>query len=265
MRGLIRYSFLPLLLVILITTSCNLAGKQKLEEAQDNSSAKLNVASATGLRFAMAEIGAAFEKESGIKVVFQFASSGNLAQQIAGGAPVDLFCSANANFVEDLVSQGDIIEGSLHNFALGRIVLAVNKELSLEVDMLDDLLSDQVDVVVIANPSHAPYGIAAKEALKNEGLWDRLEDKLVYAESVSQAMQYVQTGNAPVGIIAQSFAGIQEIDYLVIDEELYTPLDQVLGIVSHSQQQELAARFAAFLTGQEGRAILEQHGFYLPR
>ncbi len=257
--------FLLQLLVILMNTSCSLLYEQEIQKAQNKSSEELHVAAATGLRFAMEEIGAAYEEETGIKVVFQFASSGNLAQQIAGGAPIDLFCSANASFINNLVSQGDIIEDSLNTFAMGRVVIAVNEEFPLEINMIEDLLSDQIDFIVIANPNHAPYGFAAKEALKNEGLWYQLEDKLVYAETVSQAMQYVQTGNVPVGIIALSFAGVPGIEYSLIDEELHTPLEQVLGIVSHSRKKELSARFASFLYGQESRTILEQHGFYLPQ
>lgn len=263
-KSIIYVIFLQLLL-IMIPASCGLVDKQEIQKVEDNSSAELHVAAATGLRFAMEEIGSAFEEDTGVKVVFQFGSSGNLAQQIAGGAPVDLFCSANVSFVDNLVSQGDVIEESLYIFAMGRIVLAVNEEFPLDVDVLGDLLSDQVDIVVIANPNHAPYGFAGKEALQNEGLWDQIEDKLVYAETVSQAMQYVQTGNAPVGIIALSFADVPGIKYSLIDEELHTPLKNVLGVVSHSRKKEMAARFAAYIRGQEGRAILEKHRFCLPQ
>ncbi len=265
LRKVLICTFLLQLLFILMTTSCSLFDEQEIQKAQNNSSEELHVAAATGLRFAMEEIGAAYEEETGVKVFFQFGSSGNLAQQIAGGAPIDIFCSANASFVDNLVSQGDVLEDSLHTFAMGRVVIAVNEEFPLEVNMLEDLLADQLDVIVIANPNHAPYGFAAKEALQNKGLWDQLEDKLVYAETVSQAMQYVQTGNAPVGIIALSFAGAPGIEYSLIDEEFHTPLEQMLGIVSHSRKKELAARFAAYLSGEEGRATLEQHGFYLPQ
>ena len=265
LRGIFICIFFLQVFVILMTTSCSLFDEQEIQKAQNNCSDELHVAAATGLRFAMEDIGAAFKEETGVIVVFQFASTGNLAQQIAGGAPVDLFCSANASFIERLASQGDIKEESLQTFALGRIVLAANEGFPLEIDLLEDLLSEQVEAVVIANPNHAPYGFAAKEALQNEGLWVQLEDKLVYTETVSQAMQYIQTGNAPVGIIALSFAGASGIEYSLIDEELHTPLEQVLGIVSHSRKKELAARFAAYLSGQEGRAILEQHGFFLPQ
>ncbi len=265
MREIVKYNLFLLTIMVFIFTACNQTDIQEIEKVDVNSTRELHVAAATGLRFAMEEIGAAYEKETGVKVVFQFGSSGNLAQQIANGAPVDFFCSANPDFIEGLASQGDVIADSLHAFALGRVVLAVNEELPLEVDVLKDLASDQLDVIVIANPNHAPYGFAAKEILQNEGLWDQLESKLVYAETVSQAMQYVQTGNAPVGIIALSFAGVPGIEYSLIDEELHTPLEQVLGIVSHSRKKELAARFAAYLSGQKSRAILEQHGFYLPK
>ncbi len=250
-----------LLVLSLIINACDSVTGQ---EEQPGNRDELHIAAAAGLRFAFEEIGEVFEIEKGIRVVFQFGSSGNLAQQISSGAPVDLFISANKSFVEDLVAKGDILDETVEPFATGRIVLAVNKQSGLEVHSLGDLICDEIDYISIANPSHAPYGMAAKEALKNKGLWDKLEDKLVYGETVTQAMQFVRTGNAPVGIIALSIAGVPEIKSFPIDEVLYNPLEQMLGVVSHSQQKELALEFAAFVNGPRGQAILKKHGFDMP-
>lgn len=249
------------LLLIVIIPACEPATKQK---EQPTVTRELHIATAAGLRFAFEEIGEVFEVEKGTRVVFQFGSSGNLAQQISSGAPVDLFISANKSFVEDLVAKGDILDETVELFAIGRIVLAVNKQSGLEVHSLNDLSCDEIDYISIANSSHAPYGMAAKEALENKGLWDQLEDKLIYGETVTQAMQFVRTGNAPVGIIALSIAGVPEIESFPVDEMLYNPLEQMLGVVSHSQQKELALEFAAFVNGPRGQAIMKKHGFDMP-
>ncbi len=249
-------------IVLSIFTSACAATTEREEPFTETE--ELHVAAASSLRFAFEEIGGIFEAEKDIRVVFQFGSSGNLAHQIASGAPVDLFASANKNFIDHLVDNGDILQESTALYAIGRVVLAVNIQSQLEILSLEDLISDEIDYISIANPSHAPYGLAAKEVLESKGLWSLVEDKLVYGETVSQALQFVQTGNAPVGIIALSYADVPEIEYFLVDEALHTPLEHTLGVVSHSQQQMLAMEFAEFITSLQGREIMEKHGFYLP-
>lgn len=250
-----------LILALLLTGGC--ASPPPVSDSTEQT-VELHVAAASDLRFAFEELGRLFEEEEGVKVVFQFGSSGNLAQQIANGAPIDLYASANQKFVEDLIDSGDILPESKALYAIGRIVVAVNRKAEVKVDSLDDLLSDTIDHIAIANPAHAPYGLAAQEALESVGLWDKLAEKLVYGENVSQAMQFVQTGNAPVGIIALSVANVPELDYFLVDESLHNPLEQMLGIVSHSGSQEMAARFAAFVGSDVGIGVMESYGFYLP-
>ncbi len=250
-----------LLMLLLLFNACN---SEKGQEEQLGNSDELHIAVAAGLRFALEEISQAFEAENDIKIVFQFGSSGNLAQQISSGAPIDLFLSSNQNFIEGLVAGGDILEESIAHFAMGRIVLAVNKQADLDIQVLEDLLDEDIIYISIANPSHAPYGMAAKEVLEKMGLWHKLEKKLVYGETITQAMQYIQTGNAPAGIIALSSAVVPEIDYFLIDNSLHSPLIHTLGIVSRSERQELASEFVAFINSPRGKAIMEEYGFCQP-
>ncbi|MBI5286892.1 MAG: molybdate ABC transporter substrate-binding protein, partial [Deltaproteobacteria bacterium] len=142
----------------------------------------LTIAAAADLSFALKEIVQGFEREKGIKVILSFGSSGLLAQQIENGAPFDAFFSANAGYIERLKGKGLIISGSETLYARGRIVLAVNRASGIKVERLEDLLNPNIRKVAIANPNHAPYGQAAKEALKSLNLWDRLIPKLVYGE-----------------------------------------------------------------------------------
>jgi molybdate transport system substrate-binding protein len=253
--------FLFFILIVFLLASCT-AKNETVDLV--NKDKKITVAAASDLRFAFEEIGNLFEEKTEIKTVFQFGSSGNLAHQIANGAPIDLYASANKKFVEELFENGDIIEETMELYAIGRIVLAVNKNANLNVVNLEDLLSNEIDHISIANPSHAPYGLAAKEALESAGLWDLVEEKLVYGENVSQAMQFIETGNASVGIIALSIANADAIEYTLIDDNLHNPLEQMLGVVSHSNNKELAKEFASFVNGPIGRPVMEKYGFHLP-
>lgn len=254
---------LPLFLfaLLLFINSCSTENSRK---ENPEKSGELHVSSASSLRFALEEIGQAFEVENNVKVIFQFGSSGNLAQQISSGAPIDIFISANKTSIDELVGGGYILEESVNNFTEGRIVLALNKKADLKVRSLEDLSDSTITHIAIANPSHAPYGLAAKEALVSMGLWDKLEYKLVYGETVLQTMQYVQTGDAPVGIIALSNADVPDIDYYLIDDSLHKPIIHMLGIVTRSGQQELASDFIAFISSSGGKEIMESYGFYQP-
>ncbi len=126
------------------------------------------------------------------------------------------------------------------------------------------MLSDDILHVAIANPEHAPYGLAAKQALQSSGIWDRIQDKIVYAENIRQALQYVQSGDAEAGIVALGEANVPEIEWYRVDSSLYQPLNQALGVTTKSQNPKIAGEFADFISGVEGQAILNKYGFSLP-
>lgn len=228
------------------------------------SSEVLTVAAAADLQFAFSEIGTLFEQDTGNKVTFVFGSTGQLAQQIENGAPYDLFAAANITFVEDLVNKNLVLPDSVALYARGRIVLAVNQKSAITSIKLEDLLSDNITHIAIANPNHAPYGVAAMQALISAGLWEQVQPKLVYAENVRQALQFIQTNDAEAGIVALSVADVPEIHWSLIDAGLHNPLDQALAVVSNSPHQDLARQFAAYINGPAGRPIMEKYGFILP-
>lgn len=224
----------------------------------------LTVAAAADLQFAFTEIAELYEARTGQPVTLVFGSTGQLAQQIENGAPFDLFAAANIAFIEQLRDKGLLLPETIALYAEGRIVLAVNRDFDFEVDELIDLASSPVQRVAIANPEHAPYGVAAKEALINDGVWDLVEPKLVYGENVRQTLQFVQTGDVQAGIVALSIADVPEISWTLIDADLHTPLLQALAVVRSSQQPDAASAFAAFINGEEGRPIMQRYGFVLP-
>jgi len=225
----------------------------------------LTVAAASSVQFAFTELGRQFEAQTGHRVVFVFGSTGNLAAQIEHGAPFDLFAAADEVHIDGLRAKDLIIEDTQQLYALGRIVLASNTQLAEPPRALQDLLRPDITRIALANPDHAPYGLAARQALVNAGLWDELQPKIVYGENVRQALQFVQTGNAEAGIVARSIAGVPGVTYTAIPIELHDPLRQKLAVIRGTRDEELARQFAAFVTGPEGQVIMEKYGFSAPR
>jgi molybdate transport system substrate-binding protein len=225
---------------------------------------ELTIAAAADVQFAFQDIGALFEETCGCKVTFIFGSSGNTAAQIENGLPADVFASADIAYVDELRDKGLVLNDTQQLYAVGRIVLAVNKDSGVQVETLRDLLKPEVKKVAIANPEHAPYGVAAMQALQSEGIWDDLKPRLVYGENVRQALQYIQTGDAQAGIVAFSVADVPEVSYTVIDDSLHQPLRQSLAVLRRTGEEQLAREFIAFVDGPQGRPIMKKYGFLLP-
>jgi len=224
----------------------------------------LTVAAAADLQFAFTDLGRVFEAQTGSKVTFIFGSSGTLAQQIENGAPVDLFASADEEYVRRLAAKGMVVPGTEQPYAVGRIALVASRASGPPIATLEDLLRPGISHVAIANPEHAPYGLAAKQALESARLWDRLQQKVVYGENVRQALQFVQTGNAEGGIVALSIADVPEVSYTLVDLSLYQPLRQLLVVVKGAKQEGLARQFATLVNGPEGRPVMARYRFLLP-
>lgn len=226
--------------------------------------AGFTVAAAADLSSAFPEIGNIFEKKTGITPVFSFGSSGMLARQIEGGAPFDLYASADMGFLGGLRAKGLIVAGSVKPYAVGSIGLATRKGSGIVVRTVADLKSPVIKKIAIANPAHAPYGRAAKEALESAGVWEAVKDKVVFGENIRQALQFVATGNAEVGITALSLHDPKEMDFILISPALHRPILQGIGIVASSSDKNAARAFIDVLTSPEGRAILERYGFGKP-
>jgi molybdate transport system substrate-binding protein len=229
--------------------------------------APLRVAAAADLSEAFTELGAAFEKESGRRVTFTFGATGLLAKQIAEGAPYDVFAAANISFVDDAIKAGACDGSTKAIYAEGRIVLWSRADAGVPLTSLADLARPDIAHVSIANPDHAPYGKAAKQALERSGLWSAIEKKLVYGENVQQAFQFAQSGNADVAIIALSLATVSGGHVSPIDPSLHDPLRQGI-VVCHgapgSQNAGDAKKLEDFVLSGDGRGIMRRYGFSLP-
>ena len=221
---------------------------------------ELTVAAASDLTPAFEELGREFEAANGVKVVFTFGSTGMLTRQIENGAPVDLFAAANVSYIDELDKQGLIIPDSKAIYARGRITLWTPDASNIRLQGIADLARPEVMRIAIANPDHAPYGLAAKQALESVGIWERVRPKLVYGDNIRQTLQYAETGNVDVSIVALSLSIQSRGRWTLIPEELHQPIDQGLGIIKTTKNEKAARAFAAFLTGPQGQAIMKKYG-----
>ncbi len=240
-----------------------LAGCKKSAPAE----ASLRVAAASDLSEAFTEIGATFEKETGREVTFSFGATGLLAKQIEEGAPFDVFAAANLSFVDDAIKAGACDEASKTTYAEGRVVVWTKNDAGFVPATLADLARPEFVHIAIANPEHAPYGKAAKQALVKAGVWDAIAKKVVYGENVQQTLQFAQSGNADAAIVALSLATVSGGHALPIDPALHDRLLQGMVACHGGPDSHMAGdarKFEAFVASDAGRGIMRRYGFFLP-
>jgi len=251
------------LLFVLVSTHAALCVVSRAD-AQD-----LNVAAASDLQAVLPAIAERFQHQTGRIVKLAFGSSGNFYSQIQNGAPFDLFFSADIEYPNKLEAEGLAEPGTLYPYATGRIVLWVRKDSGIDVGRGLALLGDtRVRRIAIANPAHAPYGRAAVAALEHDKLYEAVRDKLVMGENVSQAAQFVESGNADAGILALSLALAPQLKekgrYYAIPDSYYPPIDQGVVILRMSQHKEVARQFLEFLNRPEIVSLMRDFGFIIP-
>jgi molybdate transport system substrate-binding protein len=229
----------------------------------------VRVAAAADLQSAMPEIAQAFEKQAGTGVEVLYGSSGTFYAQIQNGAPLDIFFSADSEFPQKLEESGLAEPHSAVIYAIGKIVLwmPANARCHPEQDGWKCLQDAAVTKIAIANPAHAPYGMAAVAALQKAGIFDAIKAKLVLGENISQAAQFVQSGNAQAGIIAYSLAlspALQGGKRWIVPAELYPPIEQTVVVLKSARKKSAAREFLKFATQGPGREILAKYGFQPP-
>ncbi|WP_096186647.1 molybdate ABC transporter substrate-binding protein [Evansella halocellulosilytica] len=220
----------------------------------------LYVAAASDMYHALTEVGHAFTEKTDVEIEFTYGSTGQLTQQIQEGAPFDLFLAAHDSYIDQLIDREAVYEDSKAYYSRGTIVFMHTPKVNID-DQGEFLLNDDVTTVTIANPEHAPYGKAAKEALESLEIWNEVEPKIVYAENIRQAYQYVESGNADVGIIALALMNETDLYFEKIDGQLHEPIRQALAIPRQTNNKELAEQFSDFILSEEGQGILKSYGF----
>jgi len=256
---------------VLLVAAASLAPQRAgAQQAQPVRSPAPLVAAASDLQFALDEIVARFERDTGIAPRVTYGSSGNFTRQIEQGAPFELFLSADEAYVDRLAERRLTRDrGTL--YAVGRIVLFASHGSPLRPDaemkhLAARLASGEAGRLAIANPEHAPYGRAAEQALRSLGLWSAVQPKLLLGENVAQAAQFASSGNADGGIFAYSLALAPALRdrgaFVLLPDSLHAPLRQRMVLLQGASPA--AERLYDYLRSPAGRAILRQYGFVLP-
>lgn len=227
----------------------------------------VTVAAASSLKFALDEIAQAWQRETGQRARISYGSSGNFTQQIEQGAPFELFLSADEAHVERLQGKGLTVDGGVV-YAVGRIVLFAPNGSPLRVDerlegLRAALHAGRIKRFAIANPEHAPYGAAAREALQSAGLWTAIEPTLVYGENATQTAQFAASGSTQGGIVplslvlSSNFASAGR--HALLPASLHAPLRQRMVLTRRAG--DAARALYRYLQEPQARAILRRHGF----
>ena len=226
----------------------------------------ITVAAAADLNVALTELARMYQQQTGGNVKLSFGSSGNLFNQIQNGAPFDLFLSADEDYPRQLIQVGLAESSSFYRYAVGKLVVWVAASSPLDVERrgINVLLDSSLKKIALANPQHAPYGRAAEAALRHYGIYDKVANRLVLGENVSQAAQFVESGNAQAGLVALSHAMAPTMRgkgrYWQIPQDAYPPVNQAAVIPSRSSHKKQAERFLQFLKTTDAKAVLERYG-----
>jgi molybdate transport system substrate-binding protein len=246
-------------------------GSNAPEASEDTTPRELSVAAASDLKFALDEIVQEFGKlNQGIRVSVSYGSSGNYYSLLSNQAPFDVFLSADLDFPRKLAQQGLTLADSEFVYAVGRIAVWVPASSPIDVEKLQmsALKHSSVAHIAIANPQHAPYGRAAEEAMRSTGIYNAVQPKLVVGENIAQTLQFIQSGNAEIGIVALSLAVAPTVRgqgrFWEIPLDRYPRMDQGGVILKWAKDPDAAETFRGFLIAPAGRSILRKFGFELP-
>lgn len=241
------------LLLTLIFTDCNIHAQ------------KVSIAAASDLKFALDSVISIYQNQyPAEKIQVTYGSSGKFFEQIQYDAPFDLYFSADVSYPKKLKEQGFAIS-EVKIYGIGRIVIW-SKKINPNVEKMNSLLNPKLNKIAIANPEHAPYGEKAKESMMHYKIYDKVKNKFVYGENISQTAQFVQLGAADIGIVALSLALSPTMKksggkYYVIPEKSHKPLEQAYVILKHAKNNPNAVKFYNYMASPAAIAILTHFGF----
>lgn len=226
------------------------------------------IAVATNFAGAMAELEAAFERESPHRIRVSTGATGTLYAQATHGAPYDILMAADRTRPERLEAAGLAVPGSRRTYAVGRLVLWSTEPDRVPREGVDALRAGDFRRLAIANPELAPYGFAAREALRALGLYDALRDRIVMGENIGQAHAMVATGNAEIGLVALSqltgSGAATAGSRWAVPETLHVPIRQDLVLLRRGAGNAAARAFLEFLETSDARRILVAAGYRMP-
>lgn len=224
----------------------------------------LHVAAAADLQPVLPVLAAQYEKATGVKLAISYASSATLATQILNGAPIDIFLAADYSFPERVVAAGLADEHDPVPYARGALVLWARKDSPLQPLSMNSLTDARAQRIAIANPLHAPYGRAATNALHSLKLYDKVAPHLVVAENIAQTAEFVETGNAQLGLISLTVASTPHFrdigTYVLVPTSAYPALKQCAVVIQKSPHKDEAHAFLNWLLTPGVQGSLQKMG-----
>jgi molybdate transport system substrate-binding protein len=262
----VRFVVLSAVLVILSGCGSESITPQAAPPARD-----VSVAAASDLKFALDDIVQQFAKEDkDLRVNVAYGSSGNFYSQLVNQAPFDMFLSADLEYPRKLSQQDLTLPGSEFTYAVGRIVVwaPASSPINVEKLQMSALKHPTVRHIAIANPQHAPYGRAAEGAMRSLKVYESVQSKLVFGENIAQTLQFIQSGNAEIGIVALSLAVAPTVrgqgKFWEVPLDRYPQIEQGGVILKWTRDVDAARAFRAYLNGPLGRSIMKKYGLSLP-
>ena len=223
----------------------------------------LTISAAASVQDAMKAVQTAYQtEEPTVAITYNFGSSGSLAQQIAQGAPTDVFLSASQKWMDDLEEQGQILDGSRQDLLLNSLVLITPQDATAIADF-NDFATDKVAKIAMGEPESVPAGRYAKEALTSVNLFEDLQPKLVFGKDVRQVLAYVETGNVDAGLVyATDAAASDQVQVAATaPADTHSPIIYPVGVAADSANAEAAQAFVDFLFSDAAAVIFEEYGF----
>ncbi len=265
------FKFIGVLLFLVLLGACsNIGVNGQSSDTKENQSVsnsrkdiELTISAAASLKEAMDVIKDKYqEKHPQVHLKFNYGASGSLQQQISQGAPVDLFFSAAEDKYNVLVEQGNIAKEDGVDLLENELVLVVPND-DRSIKGFKDLMKTEIDKVSIGTPEIVPVGEYARESLENNGIWDAVEPKVVYAKDVRQVLSYVETGNVKAGMVYKTDALISDKVKIVetADPATHTPIIYPIGIIKDSKQYKAAREFYEYIQGEEASHVFKKYGF----
>jgi len=225
---------------------------------------EVTVAVASNFLTTVQQLARGFQAETGHNVHIVNGSTGMLFAQISKGAPYDVFLSADQARVSMLVDAGKLLEGDQKPYAFGKLVLYARGKGVLAEDIRASLTRETLRHFAMADPSTAPYGLAAREVLEHMGLENLIEEKAVLGANIGQTFGFVKTGNAEIGFVALSQAKVIGGEWLDIPPETYAPIVQGAGLLIHARGNDAARGFYDYLSSDAALAVLVKSGYGVP-
>jgi molybdate transport system substrate-binding protein len=247
------------------TGAASEAGTEAGEEAAGTETAagvELNISAAASLTDALEEIYTEYQKAGTDIIYFNFAASGTLQKQILEGAPCDLFISASKGHMDGLAEADKIVAESRKDLLGNALTLIASAEKAGVVGV-DSLTSADVTSIAVGEPESVPAGNYAKQALESLGIWESVQDKLIFAKDVRQVLEYVETGNADCGFVYRSDAALLETGVILSDlpEDSHSPIVYPAALIAGSANEAAAQTFYDYLQSDYAKGVFEKYGF----